>query len=86
MSDEVLMDIQRTLGRIEQKADSTIAWMTKHSAQNETDIGKLTGDLKVLELDHARQRGALKVWGIVGSTLGAGIGYLIEKVTIGHHN
>jgi hypothetical protein len=75
VSDEVMMDIQRTLGRVETKVDGSLKWLEKHAT-----------DIKELQLAQARQKGALKVLGIVGSTIGAGVGYLVERITLGHHN
>jgi Protein of unknown function (DUF1515) len=80
VSDEILIKMSESLGRIEQKVDGTLMWMTKHVADDKV----MADDIKALQLVHARQSGALKVWGIVGSALGAGLGYVIERITLGH--
>lgn len=74
MTDEVLMEIQRTLGRIEQKTDGTIEWMKKHSELNIADFAKVNGAVKVLELEHASRRGTAKAWNILGMIGGALLG------------
>lgn len=81
MSDEILYQIQNSLGRIEQKIDSHITSFKQHELSDATYY-KAIDDLR---LNSARQKGFISALVSVGSVLGAGIGYLIERVTIGHH-
>lgn len=74
------MDIQRTLGRIEQKVDGNLQWMTKHVA----DDAKVADAVIALQVSHAKQRGFMSALGVVGSVLGAGIGYLVERWVLKH--
>jgi hypothetical protein len=85
VSDEVLLEMSRTLGRIEAKIDGTTATLTQHVEHDEKVTKALFERIEGLQLGAARQKGALKVLGVVGSALGAGVGYLIERVTLGHH-
>lgn len=81
MSDEILFQIQNSLGRIEQKIDSHVDNFRKH----EESDAKAYKAIDELRLGSARQKGFITALTTVGSVLGAGIGYLIERVTIGHH-
>lgn len=81
MSDEILYQIQNSLGRIEQKIDSHIDNFRKHEEEDRA----ARAELDKLRLGSARQKGFITALTTVGSVLGAGIGYLIERVTIGHH-
>ena len=77
-----LNEIARVLGRVEGKLDSTISTLSQHVE----DDKELTRDVRTLQLGAARQRGALTVLGAVGSMLGAGVGYLVERwIGGGHH-
>ncbi len=73
------------LGRIEQKIDSAAGSLVQHVADDKVVAKALFERIEVLQLSHAKQKGALTVLGTVGSMLGAGVGYLIERWTLGHH-
>jgi hypothetical protein len=45
----------------------------------------LTESVRELELAAAKQRGFIRAIGLVGSGLGAAVGYLLEKLMLGHH-
>lgn len=85
MSDEVLLEMSRTLGRIEQKIDSGTAALAQHVADDKEIARALFGRIEVLQAGANKQKGFMTALGVVGSALGAGVGYLIERVTIGHH-
>ena len=84
MSDDVLLEISRSLGRIEQKIDNNAAALTQHAADDKVVSKALFDRIETLQLSAAKQKGALTVLGTVGSMLGAGIGYLIERIVRGH--
>jgi hypothetical protein len=85
MSDD-LGYIREALGRIEQKIDGSVTLLAQHTGDDKVIAKALFDRIEVLQLGAAKQKGALRVWGIVGSTVGAGIGYLIERVTLGRHS
>jgi hypothetical protein len=70
MSDEIMMDIQRTLGRIEQKIDSHVEAFDKHV---EMDVLAYQA-IGVLKTDVAKQKGASKMLAMVGTGLGILVG------------
>jgi hypothetical protein len=70
MSDEVMMDIQRTLGRIEQKIDSHVEAFDKHV---EMDVLAYQA-IGTLKTDVAKQKGAAKMLTMVGTALGILVG------------
>ncbi len=74
MSDEILMDIQRTLGRIEQKIDGHVTSFTQHVADDKVVARALFERIEPLQLEQARQKGAAKVWSLVGAAGGALLG------------
>jgi hypothetical protein len=74
VSDEILMDIQRTLGRIEQKIDNTAATLTQHTADDKVVAKFLYDRVEVIQLEHAKQKGAARVWGAMGAIGGALLG------------
>lgn len=81
MSEEVLYDIQRSLGRIEQKIDSHVLNFADHVKADELMYVAVDN----LKLGSARQKGFFSALASAGTALGAGVGYLIERFTLGHH-
>lgn len=72
------------LGRIEQKLDGHIDSVEKH-VQHDQDVHKLLFDrVETLQFAHAKQKGFFSAIAAVGSVVGAGIGYVIEKYWVGH--
>jgi hypothetical protein len=69
MSNE-LGDIRESLGRIEQKIDGVLVWIPVHVASDQ----RMADDIKAIQIDHAKQRGAAKVWSLLGATAGAILG------------
>ena len=91
MSDEILFEIQRSLGRIEEKIDNHAKTLEKHIEDDDKLVVRLygdgvgVGDITKLQLNAAKQKGFFTALAGTGSALGAGIGYLIERLTLGHH-
>lgn len=85
MSDEILMDIQRALGRIEAKTDVYASSLTQHVADDKVVAKALFERIETLQLASAKQKGALTVLGALGSMIGAGVGYLLERFIFGTH-
>lgn len=82
---EMLGTMRESLGRIEQKADSTLTWMAQHSATQAKDLGVITTDITDLKLAQAKRKGFMSAIGVIGTVVGSGIGYLVERWTLGHH-
>lgn len=85
MSDDVLLEIQRSLGRIEQKIDGNAAVLTAHAAHDEIVQQALFSRIETLQLGAAKQKGFVAALMSIGSVLGACAGYLVERMTLGHH-
>jgi hypothetical protein len=85
MNSDQIAQVFGSLARIEQKIDSAATSLTQHVADDKEVAKALFGRIEILQLSHAKQKGALTVLGTVGSMLGAGVGYLIERWTVGHH-
>ena len=85
LTDEQVERVFGSLARIETKIDIAAGSLVQHVADDKVVAKALFERIEVLQLSHAKQKGALTVLGTVGSMLGAGIGYLIERWTIGHH-
>jgi hypothetical protein len=82
VSDEVMGEIMRSLGRIEQKIDGHTIWMTQHVADDKL----MAADIQKLQLGASRLRGVITALSAVGTVLGAGVGYAIDAFTLrGHH-
>jgi hypothetical protein len=75
----VLGDIQQSLGRIEQKVDGTSAWMHQHALDDKTQFEEISSKVDTLRIAGAKQRGFISALGAVGTAVGAGVGYLIER-------
>ena len=85
MTDDQIGKVFESLGRIEQKIDSHIDTVVNHVAHDEMVQKALFERVETLQLAHAKQKGAIKMIGMVGSAVGAGIGYVAEKIFFGHH-
>lgn len=82
MSDEVMLDIQRTLGRIEEKIDSHVKAFDKH-VDMDMQAYHVIGDLQKTQ---AKQKGFLSAVGVLGSGMGAALGWLVERMIGGSHH
>jgi hypothetical protein len=78
-----LYDIQKALGRIEQKVDSSTDMMKTHIAEDKTSFATVDAGLDILRLASAKQKGFLSAVGAVASVIGAAMGYLIDRYTRG---
>lgn len=85
MSDEVLLEMARTLGRIEQKIDGNATTLSKHMDDDKEIARALFGRIETLQASSNRQKGFMSALATVGTALGAGVGYLVERWTNGHH-
>lgn len=74
MSDEILFEIQRSLGRIEAKVDGFSDTLTQHAADDKVIARGLFTRIETLQLEHAKGKGASRVWGIMGAVAGAVLG------------
>lgn len=84
MSEDVLYEIQRSLGRIEQKIDSAATALTAHSEKDERVQKALFERIEGLQMSHARQKGFITALTSLGSVVGAVGGYVAERL-LGHH-
>jgi|GEM_PF-2309764 len=80
MSDEIMMDIQRTLGRIEQKIDSHVEAFDKHVTMD-MEAYKAIGALRT---DTAKQKGYMTAMGAIGGVVVTALGYLVDRM-FGQH-
>lgn len=78
MSDEILMDIQRTLGRIEGNQTGFKDALTAHIERDEKIDKALFERIEALQASHNKQKGAMTILGTIGAMIGAGIGYFVE--------
>lgn len=74
MSDDILFEIQRSLGRIEQKIDGHATSLTQHVADDKVVARALFERIETLQLTQASQKGASRVWSAVGAVGGALLG------------
>lgn len=79
MSDEILLEMNRALGRIEQKIDSNAAAFAQHAADDKVVARALFERVETLQLSHAKQKGFFSALATGGSVIGAGLGYLVER-------
>lgn len=84
MSDEilgVLTAIHKDVGEIKGKLDSHVAAFEQHVADDRQAYSAIIG----LKTAQARQRGFLTAVGVMGSGMGAALGWLVEKlIGVGH--
>ena len=57
MSEEIMADIQRSLGRIEQKVDSALSWQQTHVSEDRVQFSIVREDIQSLKLTRAAQSG-----------------------------
>lgn len=77
----VLLDVKERTGAMQAHIETTATILKDHIE----DDKQMLLSIQTLQLGAARQKGFLTALTSVGSLLGAGLGYLIERVTIGHH-
>lgn len=84
MSADQIERVFSSLARIEANTSSTAATLKDHITHDEEVTKALFGRIEVLQLGAAKQKGFLTALTSVGSILGAGIGYLVERALRGH--
>jgi hypothetical protein len=77
MSDEIMADIQRSLGRIEQKVDSALEWQAGHARSDVETFSALRSDLQKLQLVRANQTGKSSVIMTLLTAASGGVGGLV---------
>lgn len=85
MSSDQIERVFGSLARIEQKIDSAAGTLAQHALDDKAIQKALFDRVEVLQLGQAKQKGFLSALAAVGSVLGAGVGYIIERITLGHH-
>lgn len=81
MSDEILIRMSESLGRIEQKIDSHVEAFDKHVAMD-MEAYKVIGNLKT---DAAKQKGYIAAVGAICAGLVTVAGSVLDRVFFGHH-
>ena len=87
MNADQITRVFESLGRIEQKIDGNASTLSQHILDDKAVAKALFERVEVLQLGQAKQKGFLTALTSVGSVLGAGVGYLVEKIMLGggHH-
>ena len=82
MSDDQIERVFGTLGRIEQKIDSQddrlserIAALTKKDDEQQVAINRM-------QIEHSRMKGVMSAFSVIGTIVGAALGYLADVFTI----
>lgn len=84
MSPEQIAQVFSSLGRIEQKIDSAASNLTTHVAHDETVQKALFERVEKLQSGLDRQRGFMAAIGAVSGGVVAAVGYIVDKVFLGH--
>jgi hypothetical protein len=84
VSEDVLYEIQRSLGRIEQKIDSAASSLIAHTEHDETVQKALFERIEQLQMSHARQKGFITALTSLGAVIGSVSGYVAERL-LGHN-
>ena len=83
MSDEQIAQVFGSLGRIEQKIDGHVDTVASHVAQDEKFQKYIFEAVQALQISHAKQKGAARVWTLVGTGVGSIVGtafaYLLKR-------
>ena len=74
MSEEIMADIQRSLGRIENKVDTALAWQRSHVEDDRAQFEGMRKEIRIVQMQQAAQRGRARVWGLVATALGTAAG------------
>lgn len=78
---QVLLDIKSDVGRMNGTLDSHVKQFDKHVEDDRMAYRTIIE----LKTGQARQKGFLTAVGVMGSGLGAALGWMVEKITLGHH-
>lgn len=84
MTPEQIAQVFSSLGRIEQKIDSAATSLTTHVAHDETVQKALFERVERLQLGLAKQRGFMAAIGAVSGGVVAAVGYIADKLFLGH--
>jgi hypothetical protein len=79
----MLMEINRTLGRIEQKIDGNAQALRDHVSNDEKTHKFFFDQITPLQTAANKQKGFMSALAIFGSLIGAGIGYVVERLIRG---
>ena len=80
MSEEIMADIQRSLGRIENKVDTALTWQRSHVEEDRSQFESIRTQMGVLGVAHATQRGKAKVWAMLANAASAALGAVVSAV------
>ena len=84
MSETIMADIQRSLGRIENKVDTALAWQRSHVEDDRAQFESVRSQIQDLSLAHAGQRGRAKVLSAIWLALSSALGAVVSAV-LAHH-
>ena len=82
----VLLDIKKDLGDTGARITSTTELLAQHIADDKALLNGVRTDITTIQMQGAKQRGFLAALTSVGSVLGAGVGYLVERAMFSHHS
>lgn len=83
MNSEQIERVFGALGRIESKLDAHVSTVENHVHRDEEIHKLLFSRVENLQLAHARQKGFIAALTAVGTAIGGGIGYLVQR-WLGH--
>ena len=78
---QVLLQVKEDIGETKQKILSTSELLANHIGVDTVVQSALRTDMTTLQLGQAKQHGFLLALSSIGSVLGIGIGYLIQRWT-----
>lgn len=81
----VLLEIKSQTGEMKANIASTAEALKQHVADDKEMAKALFSRIETLQFGQAKQRGFLSALAMVGGVLGAGVGYVIDRITFGHH-
>lgn len=85
MNSEQIERVFGSLARIEQKIDGAAASLTAHAAHDEVVQKALFERVEKLQSGVERQRGFMTAIGAVSGGVVAALGYIADKLFLGHH-
>lgn len=84
MSDDQIAQVFGSLGRIEQKIDGHVDTVASHVAQDERFQKYIFEAVQGLQLSQAKQKGAVKVWGLVATAIATAAGSALTFIMKRH--
>jgi hypothetical protein len=79
---DVLLEMKSDIGKLVQGQETQTAWMTRHVAED----ALMAEDIKKLQIGASRIRGIVSALSVVGTVVGAAVGYAVDLLAIrGHH-